>query len=63
MSRRDAGRATAPYTTLHDHLEDLTVGLRSLAAQSDEIDEWGRLLACCLDGGRLLVAGNGGSAA
>jgi type III pantothenate kinase len=52
-----------PYTTLHEHLEDLAVGLASLAGQSDEIDEWGRALAGCLDGGRLLVAGNGGSAA
>lgn len=63
MSRRDAERATRPYTTLHDHLADLTGALAGLAAQSDEVDEWGRLLACCLDGGRLLVAGNGGSAA
>lgn len=51
------------YLNLHEHLDDLAVGLASLARQSEEIDEWGRLLACCLDGGRLLVAGNGGSAA
>jgi phosphoheptose isomerase len=51
------------YTTLTDHLDDLGRGLASLAGQSDEIDEWGRRLARCLDGGRLLVAGNGGSAA
>lgn len=63
MSRRDADRATRPYTTLADHLDDLAVALAGLATQNDEINEWGRLLACCLDGGRLLVAGNGGSAA
>lgn len=51
------------YRTLHEHLDDLAVGLASLAAQSEEVDEWGRRLAACLDGGRLLVAGNGGSAA
>jgi len=51
------------YTTLRHHLHDLEVGLASLAAQESEIEEWGRQLAWCLDGGRLLVAGNGGSAA
>ena len=51
------------YSTLSDHLDDLRTGLASLAAQEAEIDEWGRQLAWCLDGGRLLVAGNGGSAA
>ncbi len=51
------------YTTLRDHLDDLHAGLEALARQSAEIEEWGRLLATCLDGGRLLVAGNGGSAA
>lgn len=51
------------YTTLEEHLHDLGAGLASLAAQSSEIDSWGTRLARCLDGGRLLVAGNGGSAA
>jgi phosphoheptose isomerase len=51
------------YTTLREHLHDLRPALESLAEQSAEIEEWGRLLATCLDGGRLLVAGNGGSAA
>jgi phosphoheptose isomerase len=46
-----------------EHLDDLRTTLAQLATQEAEIDEWGRLLACCLDGGRLLVAGNGGSAA
>ena len=51
------------YSTLRHHLHDLEAGLASLAAQESEIEEWGRLLAWCLGGGRLLVAGNGGSAA
>jgi len=51
------------YSTLRHHLDDLGVALASLAGQEPEIEEWGRQLAWCLDGGRLLVAGNGGSAA
>jgi phosphoheptose isomerase len=51
------------YGSLHEHLSDLGGALSALATQADEIEEWGRLLATCLDGGRLLVAGNGGSAA
>jgi phosphoheptose isomerase len=51
------------YGTLHEHLDDLRETLTRLAEQADEIEEWGRRLARCLDGGRLLVAGNGGSAA
>jgi phosphoheptose isomerase len=46
-----------------EHLDDLRTTLAQLATQEAELDEWGRRLACCLDGGRLLVAGNGGSAA
>lgn len=56
-------RATSSYGTLPDHLRDLSSGLASLVRQEAEIEEWGRRLASCLDGGRLLVAGNGGSAA
>lgn len=52
-----------PFGTLKDHLEVLRPALADLAAQAEEIEEWGRRLAGCLDGGRLLVAGNGGSAA
>lgn len=51
------------YGTLHDHLVELGDALDGLATQAAEIEEWGRRLAGCLDGGRLLVAGNGGSAA
>jgi len=52
-----------PFGTIDEHLADLSTALESLAAQSEEIEDWGRCLARCLDGGRLLVAGNGGSAA
>jgi D-sedoheptulose 7-phosphate isomerase len=48
---------------LSDHLVALSEALESLAGQGPEIDAWGRRLARRLDGGRLLVAGNGGSAA
>jgi phosphoheptose isomerase len=51
------------YTTLGEHMADLTQALASLSAQEDEIEQWGRRLAHRLCGGRLLVAGNGGSAA
>lgn len=51
------------YTTLSDHLRELSAGLESVLAHEGEIDRWGQLLARRLDGGRLLVAGNGGSAA
>jgi phosphoheptose isomerase len=56
-------RTTTPYGTLSDHLDDLSAGLADLVRQEREVEEWGRRLARCLDGGRLLVAGNGGSAA
>jgi phosphoheptose isomerase len=52
-----------PFGTIHEHLRDLHPALESLADQAGEVEEWGRHLARCLDGGRLLVAGNGGSAA
>lgn len=51
------------YTTLGEHLADLGRALTSLSAQETEIEQWGRRLAHRLSGGRLLVAGNGGSAA
>ncbi|HET8614564.1 MAG TPA: SIS domain-containing protein [Actinomycetales bacterium] len=52
-----------PFGTIDEHLRDLRDCLESLAEQAQEIEDWGRHLARCLDGGRLLVAGNGGSAA
>jgi phosphoheptose isomerase len=51
------------YPTLHQHLDELAHGLAALAEQSAEVDRWGQHLATCLDRGRLLVGGNGGSAA
>ncbi|WP_372492049.1 D-sedoheptulose-7-phosphate isomerase [Kineosporia corallincola] len=46
------------------HLEDLAPGLVSLRRQGPLLDSWGRRLAGVFgSGGRLLVAGNGGSAA
>ncbi|WP_299955075.1 SIS domain-containing protein [uncultured Modestobacter sp.] len=57
---------TCTHLTGHDHVTSLTVALRSLTDQVDVLDRWGRLLADVLTGparGRLLAAGNGGSAA
>lgn len=46
------------------HLQALQAPLARLEAELDRIDRWGRHLAGVLTGGgRLLVAGNGGSAA
>ena len=60
----------APDTCTHltgaDHIASLTAALTSLDAQLDTLARWGRLLADVLAGesrGRLLAAGNGGSAA
>ena len=54
----------APLPTGRHHLAALAEPLAALDADVDRIDAWGRHLARVLqDGGRLLVAGNGGSAA
>ena len=48
----------------HDHLEELVTAARSFESCVDVADSWGTRLASVLDaGGRLLAAGNGGSAA
>ncbi len=53
-----------PVPTGRRHLAALTRPLVALDAQTERIDGWGRHLAAVLSGGgRLLVAGNGGSAA
>jgi D-sedoheptulose 7-phosphate isomerase len=64
------GAVPSPDSCTHltgaDHVASLSTALRSLSAQLDVIDRWGRLLADVLCGehrGRLLAAGNGGSAA
>jgi D-sedoheptulose 7-phosphate isomerase len=45
-------------------LNGLTASLPAFAEQAGGLEEWGRILGeRLLDGGRLLVAGNGGSAA
>ena len=54
------------HLTGHDHVASLTAALGTLTAQVDTLDRWGGLLAGVLCGetrGRLLAAGNGGSAA
>ncbi|MBN1091310.1 SIS domain-containing protein [Blastococcus sp. TML/M2B] len=58
--------ATCTHLTGADHVASLTAALGSLHGQLDVLDDWGRLLAGVLCGegrGRLLAAGNGGSAA
>ena len=54
------------HLTGADHVASLTAALGSLTAQLPTLDRWGRLAAdvlCGEDRGRLLAAGNGGSAA
>jgi D-sedoheptulose 7-phosphate isomerase len=65
-----AGSVPMPDSCTHltgaDHVASLTAALGSLRAQVDVLDGWGRMLADVLCGagrGRLLAAGNGGSAA
>jgi D-sedoheptulose 7-phosphate isomerase len=51
-------------TYLETHLDELTTGLGSLRHGAPVLQSWGQTLAAVLPGGgRLLVAGNGGSAA
>ncbi len=55
---------TEPLLTGLRHLEAIHKPLLDLEAGIDQIETWGRHLASVLDGGgRLLAAGNGGSAA
>jgi D-sedoheptulose 7-phosphate isomerase len=65
-----AGEVVSPDACTHltgaDHVASLASALGSLNAQLETLDRWGRLLADALCGvprGRLLAAGNGGSAA
>ncbi|WP_425560229.1 D-sedoheptulose-7-phosphate isomerase, partial [Kineococcus glutinatus] len=49
---------------MRQHVTELQEVLGSLEAEADRLDRWGRHLVEVVDaGGRLLVAGNGGSAA
>ena len=57
---------TCTHLTGADHVASLTAALRSVEAQVPVLGRWGRLLDDVLCGesrGRLLAAGNGGSAA
>jgi len=59
---RGGPTVTNPLLSGRDHLDALLSTLPSV--DTDQLDEWGRRLADVLvGGGRLLVAGNGGSAA
>ena len=64
---KDTPRKDTPHTALptgRAHLAALTAALGSLEAEVDKVDGWGRYLAeVLMGGGRLLAAGNGGSAA
>ncbi|GLY29993.1 phosphoheptose isomerase [Kineosporia sp. NBRC 101731] len=64
LVRSGRDEAAPPGAWLDRHLEDLARGLGSLHRQAGLLEGWGRHLADVLQsGGRLLVAGNGGSAA
>ena len=54
---------SAPLPTGRHHLAALARPLAALEDDVDRIDAWGRHLARVLQDGRLLAAGNGGSAA
>ena len=65
MAELTPGRVT-PGAILsgRQHLAALAAPLAALQAEVDRIEAWGRRLGCILlGGGRLLAAGNGGSAA
>jgi D-sedoheptulose 7-phosphate isomerase len=70
VAPRSAVEVVSPDACTHltgqDHVASLTAALVSVTAHLGTLDRWGRLLADVLCGesrGRLLAAGNGGSAA
>jgi D-sedoheptulose 7-phosphate isomerase len=65
MTIQHSGQQKArPTPCDHEHLEELTKALAGFSAGVDVADQWGVRLAGVLPaGGRLLAAGNGGSAA
>jgi D-sedoheptulose 7-phosphate isomerase len=70
VSPHSAAEVVSPDACTHltgqDHVASLTAALGSVTAHLGKLDGWGRLLAGVLCGearGRLLAAGNGGSAA
>jgi D-sedoheptulose 7-phosphate isomerase len=57
-------RFTRPLPAGREHIDALAVALGGLYAEADRLDRWGCRLAQVLGaGGRVLVVGNGGSAA
>jgi len=63
-ARRDDPLGRAPLPAGRRHLDELERPLRDLRREAERLDRWGRRLAdVLLRGGRLLTAGNGGSAA
>jgi D-sedoheptulose 7-phosphate isomerase len=57
-------RGVPPSDGGGEHLDHLQAAVHRLRADTDLLQRWGRRLAVVLsDGGRLLAAGNGGSAA
>ena len=65
-AREVVSPGTCTHLTGHDHVASLAAALQHVTDQVDTLDRWGRLLADVLTGsarGRLLAAGNGGSAA
>jgi D-sedoheptulose 7-phosphate isomerase len=62
MTRRPLSLRSAPVA--REHLADHVSAVMALALELERLDTWGRRLAeVLLGGGRLLTAGNGGSAA
>nr|WP_205704961.1 glycosyltransferase [Kineococcus indalonis] len=58
------GEVLNTHRYVREHLGELRGVLGALQRQADRLDRWGRELVRVVDeGGRLLVAGNGGSAA
>ncbi len=55
---------SSTFADLHRHLPQLRRALADLERQAHLVEDWGARLAAVLGGGgRLLAAGNGGSAA
>jgi D-sedoheptulose 7-phosphate isomerase len=70
VAPHSAAEVVSPDSCTHltgqDHVASLAAALRDISGQVDTLDRWGRLLADVLCGesrGRLIAAGNGGSAA
>ena len=64
MTAPTSDREACTTPCARDHLEELVTAARGFGPCVDLADRWGSRLAAVLDaGGRLLAAGNGGSAA